>query len=900
MGKPDSHREQAIWFSDSAVCAGSRSVMRRVENVHQAGRAVSRRPRDDRSGSAWMVQPNGRERRVANGFGLELQALREQAGLTQERLAGRAGLSVRTIRALEHGQARPRTVTARLLGEALGLDGPARARFDAAAHHPDHGAGPVQPAAVAWSAAGLVVPAQLPADVAGFTGRGRQLRALDALLWQAGDGQPRRGRGREVVISAIAGAAGVGKTALAVHWAHRVRGRFDGQLYVDLHGYTPGSPLSPLQALAGLLGALGVAADRIPVEVEQAAGLYRSLLAEREVLAPEEAVGLLAQIVGLDRVRAEPEAAARLAEVCGLLPLALRVAAANLTGQPSDHPIAGYLARLGAGDRLAELAVDGDPQAAVRTAFDCSYGVLDADARRLFGLLGLLPGPDFTSEAAAALAGALVGRARGVLERLAGAHLVEPRGAGRFGLHDLLRLYARQRSEQEEGVLERRQALDRLLGWYLQTADAADRLVSPEMLRLPLPTADPGLPPASFDRRADALGWLDAERPNLVSATRHAAAHGPRLAAWLLADVLRGYFWGGRHMVDWLAVANAALCAADADGDPQARAAARRNLGLAYYFLGDYVRAAEHHTGALALARQAGWVEGEAATLGNLAMVHTELGHLRQAADHHARALALNRQIGSKAGQAIALGNLGHASLRMGTLQRAVDQLTQALALAREIGSKGGQATVLGTLGEAYRDLGRLDDARVCLTQALALARAAGYRYEETSDLYVLATVHRETGQFTLALELAKAALALAREIGDPRKEADALNTLGSVQACLGHHRQATAHHHAALDLARRSGARQPQAEALLGLAAVHLDLDHDDEAVGHARQAVALHRETGHRLGHARALVALGHGLHRAGDATAARSCWQEALALLADIGAPDTAQGRSLFDTT
>ena len=895
-----------------------------------------------------MVQPNGRERRVANGFGLELQALREQAGLTQERLAGRAGLSVRTIRALEHGQARPRTVTARLLGEALGLDGPARARFDAAAHHPDHGAGPVQPAAVAWSAAGLVVPAQLPADVAGFTGRGRQLRALDALLWQAGDGQPRRGRGREVVISAIAGAAGVGKTALAVHWAHRVRGRFDGQLYVDLHGYTPGSPLSPLQALAGLLGALGVAADRIPVEVEQAAGLYRSLLAERrvlvvldnarsaeqvrplvpgspgcvvvvtsrdrlgglvashgarrltlEVLAPEEAVGLLAQIVGLDRVRAEPEAAARLAEVCGLLPLALRVAAANLTGQPSDHPIAGYLARLGAGDRLAELAVDGDPQAAVRTAFDCSYGVLDADARRLFGLLGLLPGPDFTSEAAAALAGVLVGRARGVLERLAGAHLVEPRGAGRFGLHDLLRLYARQRSEQEEGVLERRQALDRLLGWYLQTADAADRLVSPEMLRLPLPTADPGLPPASFDGRADALGWLDAERPNLVSATRHAAAHGPRLAAWLLADVLRGYFWGGRHMVDWLAVANAALCAADADGDPQARAAARRNLGLAYYFLGDYVRAAEHHTGALALARQAGWVEGEAATLGNLAMVHTELGHLRQAADHHARALALNRQIGSKAGQAIALGNLGRASLRMGTLQRAVDQLTQALALAREIASKGGQATVLGTLGEAYRDLGRLDDARVCLTQALALARAAGYRYEETSDLYVLATVHRETGQFTLALELAKAALALAREIGDPRKEADALNTLGSVQACLGHHRQATAHHHAALDLARRSGARQPQAEALLGLAAVHLDLDHDDEAVGHARQAVALHRETGHRLGHARALVALGHGLHRAGDATAARSCWQEALALLADIGAPDAAQVRTLLDT-
>jgi tetratricopeptide (TPR) repeat protein len=729
-----------------------------------------------------------------------------------------------------------------------------------------------------------------------------------------------------------------------------------------------------------------VAADKVPVEVDQAAGLYRSLLADRrvlvvldnardaeqvrplipgapgclvvvtsrdrlgglvasqgacqltlDVLTSGEAVSLLARVLGEDRVAAEPAAAAELAEVCGHLPLALRIVAANLTGQP-NQPLAGYLARLGTGDRLAELAVAGDPQAAVRTAFDRSYAVLDPGAGRLFRLLGLVPGPEFTPEAAAALAGLPVGQARRGLERLAGAHLLEPRAPGRFGFHDLLRLYARQRIERDDAGPERQQALRRLLGWYVHAADAADRLLHPQMLRLPLPPADAGLPSAGFDDRPGALGWLDAERANLVAAVRHAAAHGPRPAAWLLADVLRNYFWASRHMVDWLAAANAALGAAEAEGDPQAQAAAQRGLGLARYFAGDYAHAAEHHTRALALARQAGWTEGEAAALSALAMVHTELGQLQQAADHYAQALALHRQLDSKAGQAVTLSNLAEVTRQIGRPEQALDQLTQALALHQEIGSQTAQIAALCQLGEVDHDLGRVDAAAGHLTEALTLAREAGNRYLEAGSLSALAAVHRDAGRLTPALELAEAALALAREIGDPRVEADALNTLGSVQLRLGRGELAVAHHRTALDLACQTRARYPKTEALLGLAAafkqqgrhtwaiqhaeqaltlaceasfrileghalgtlaaVHLDLDHHDEAVGRGRQALAVFCESGHRLGHARALVVLGHGLHRTRDTTAARSCWQEALALLVEIGAPDAAQVRTLLD--
>jgi tetratricopeptide (TPR) repeat protein len=786
------------------------------------------------------------------------------------------------------------------------------------------------------------VPAQLPVAVAAFTGRGRQLEELDAALLGRDDEQV-----TPAAIAVITGSAGVGKTALAVRWAHRVRDLFpDGQLFADLHGYSFQEPAGPLEVLTALLRALGVPGQRVPVDLEEAAGLYRSLLAGRrilvvldnangavqvrpllpgslscrtvitsrdslsglvaregahrisvEVLPPEEARLLLARTIGDVRVAAEPGAAGELARLCAHLPLALRIAAAHLTGRP-EQTISSWLARLQVSDLLVELAVAGDPNAAVATAFDCSYAVLDTDAKRLFRLLGQVPGPDFTGEGAAALTGFPTGQAQRLLARLAAAHLVEPRAPGRFGFHDLLRLYARQRAERQDGVQERQGAIRRLLSWYVHTADSADRLTYPQMLRLPVPQ-DPACPAAGFGDRSGALSWLDAERPNLIAAIKHAAADGPRPMAWLLADALRNYLWAGRHMVDWLAAASAAVSAARANADPLGQAAAQRGLGLALYFTGDHRRALKHHTKALAFAREEGWAEGEAAALSALSMVYADAGELQHAAQHYTQALALHRQLGSTAGQAVTLMNLGEVSLWMGCPKHALAQLTQALALHGRADAHGGKSAIFQSVGMANHLLGRLKEAESSLVQSLDLARKEGNRYFEPYTLAYLAAVHRDVARVGSALELAEDAVGLARENSDPRAEAEALNSLGSIHLCLGDDQRAAEHHLAALELTRQSSARYVEVEALLGLAAschhsaklaearqyaqqarvlscqggfrilegracailaaVHLDCGHHEEVAMHVKEALAIFVASDHRLGHAYALESSG-----------------------------------------
>jgi tetratricopeptide (TPR) repeat protein/transcriptional regulator with XRE-family HTH domain len=888
-------------------------------------------------------------------FAALLRAHREGALLSQEELAARSGLSVRAIRDVEAGRVqRPRGESLRLLADALELtDGERSALTGGRAAASTH-----------------AVARQLPADVVGFTGRSDVLRALDDLL-------PRDGAltADAVVITAIAGTAGVGKTALAVHWAHRVAGCFpDGQLFVDLNGYGLDRPLAPIRALTRLLRGLGVAADAVPIEVDQAAALYRSMLAGKrmlvvldnarsaeqvrpllpgtpgpmvvvtsrarltglvathgiyelnvEVLTRAEAVALLTVILGKERVNAEPDAASELAELCACVPLALRIAAANVVGQSGvpAQPVAAYVSRLRGEERLDELTVAGDPSSAVRTAFDRSYQALDSDTRRLFRLLGLVPGQHVSVAAAGALAALSPERARRLLERLASAHLVEPRTAGRFGFHDLLRRYAHERALETDGERARAQAMERLLVWYLHTTDAAARRLYPGKLRLPVAPAE-GVSPLGFADQAEALAWLDAERANLVSAVGHAAEHGPRTLAWLLADVSRAYFTYNRHMVDWLTVARAALAAAQAVGNAQAEAAAQRNLGRVHQALGDYGQAAALYTSALERARRSRWVEGEAAVLVAIGMTDRDRGQLRQAADHHARALTLYRKAGSKGGQAIAIGNLGDVSREMGCLEQAADHAANALSLYQEVTSKGGLVVALTTLAQVDRDRGRLQEARQHLLRVMALTREIGNRYGEARGLCVLATVHRDAGGHTQAWEAAQDALEMARHIRDPRVQADALNTLGSIRSCQDDGQEASELHRQALDLARRTNACAPQIDAVLGLAAAQtllgehsrailharqalglaqragyrisqaqahialaaafLALDHDVQAAEHARQALDLHNRIGHRLGRCRALVALSRALMATDDSNGA---W--ALTLLTDVGSRD-----------
>jgi tetratricopeptide (TPR) repeat protein len=737
----------------------------------------------------------------------------------------------------------------------------------------------------------------------------------------------------------------------------------------------------PADAIRGFLDGLGVDPRRIPPDLDAQAGLYRSLLTGRRmlvvldnardaeqvrpllpaspgcvvlvtsrdrlvglvathgayrlrlgVLEPDEAVMLLGGILGAERIGAEPQASAELARVCGHLPLALRIAAANLLGQPRPS-VAGYAAELGAGDRLAELAVDGDPQAAVGVAFGSSYEALDPAARRLFRLLGLVPGHDFTPAAAAALAGMPPAQAGQLLERLAGAHLLEQRAPGRYGLHDLLRLYARQRTQAEDGESERQSARGRLLGWYLQAADVAAGRLYPEKLRLGVPGGLAGGP-----ERGQALAWLEAERANLVAVVEQAAALGPWRLGWLLADVLRGYFWQCLRTVEWLVVARAGLAAAQADGALAGQAAAHLSLGDVHRCLSRYDQAIGHYLRSLAASRAVGWVAGEAAALGNLGNVCWRAGRLQEAAEHHRLALVLDRQVGSLAGQAASLANLGQVCRELGRLGEAAGYYHQALALDVEIGYRGGWAMDLTSLGEVELARGHLGEAGRCLGAALVLHRELGDRDSEAETLRVLAGLGSASGDHGGALGLAQAAIGLARDTGNRRIEADALLALALAWEGLGELAQAAQVYQQALVLARQTSERHPEVQALVGLAVVEhrlgvdgarcqaeralalagragyrllegnartalaviaLDTGQLEQAITQARAALAIHHQSGHRPGQAHTLAMLGHALRRTQDTDAALACWQQALDLFTDIGSPDAGQVEGLLRT-
>lgn len=417
------------------------------------------------------------------------------------------------------------------------------------------------------------VPAQLPPKPGQFTGRAAELALLDSVA--AG--------GDTLGIAMVTGAGGVGKTALALHWGHRIRSRFpDGQLYVNLHGHSPERPLRPIEALGQFLRGLGVPAERVPDAEEEASAAYRSLLADRRILvilddagseeqvrpllpsgrrcaavitsrdrlaglvardgaipvplgmlAPDEAGTLFGRLLGGERLAAERDAARELARACGYLPLALRIAAAGILGRPGAG-IAGQVRRLNV-TRLSSLAVSGDPHAAVRGAFDLSYHRLDPPSRRLFRLLGLIPGPTFTAEAAAAISGAPLADTDHLLCRLAAAHLIEEAEPGRYTFHNLMREYARERARAEESEFDRTRALDALMDWYLRVVLEAGNLTHPHPLRAPAAGGDH---PIGFTDRAAALAWMNAERANLVAAVKSATQ---RPHGWRLMDAMNGY-----------------------------------------------------------------------------------------------------------------------------------------------------------------------------------------------------------------------------------------------------------------------------------------------------------------------------------------------------------------------
>ncbi|KJY25380.1 BTAD domain-containing putative transcriptional regulator, partial [Streptomyces sp. NRRL S-495] len=458
------------------------------------------------------------------------------------------------------------------------------------------------------------VPAQLPPSLATFTGRDAELASLDAFAEAASwspasnpvsnpasnsgpgsdpDRTPGPGSASAARICAVSGSAGIGKSALVVQWAHRVRGRFPGgQLYADLHGFSAEPPLTPHAVLARFLRALGVPGEQVPSVPEEAAALYRSMLADRRVLvvldnarsaeqvrpllpgAPEcltvvtsraglagltardgarplaldlmpapDAVALLDRVIGPRRARSEPAAVAELAAVCGRLPLALAIAASRLAERPG-RTVADHVAELrDTGNRLTALAIDDDAASAVRATLDLSYRTLPAAARTLFRLLALTPGSGLTAAAAAALCGERVAVVRPVLDQLATAHLLAHEGGDHYRLHDLLRLYAAERAAAETGRAVSAAARERLGTWYLHHADAAARLLTPHRRRIPLGAPGPWYEPPAFTTAAGAQRWCESEHTRLLGMVRAAAEHGPDTLAWRLPVALWSYWF---------------------------------------------------------------------------------------------------------------------------------------------------------------------------------------------------------------------------------------------------------------------------------------------------------------------------------------------------------------------
>lgn len=775
------------------------------------------------------------------------------------------------------------------------------------------------------------VPRQLPADVAGFTGRVEELDRMDTLLSLAG-------RSTGMVISVLSGTAGVGKTALAVHWAHRVADRFtDGQMYVDLRGYDPDQPMLPEQALSGFLRALSVADEDIPYDTAERAALYRTLLAGRRMLIlldnahdadqvrwllpgtsacvvvvtsrddlpalvarhgacridlgplpDQDAITLLRTIIG-KRVDAEPASASMLAEHCDRLPLTLRIAA-ELAITRRTATLADLVAELADEQRRLDLLDAGcDPRTAVRAVFWWSYRHLAAPAARAFRLLGQHLGRDIDIDAAAALVGIGLDQARRNVDVLLRAHLVHHTSAGRFGMHDLLRAYARNMSLIEDSETHRQAALTRLFDHYLANAAAAAHTlapakqhrrpsVAPAVAPLPLVADPPG-----------ALNWLRTEQANLVAIITYAAVNGwPSHATRLAATIFR-YLHNGAHYQDALAVHTNALNAARHGDDQAVLAQAMTDLACVYWRLGRHNEAVDHLQDALGLSREVDDRIGEVRELGNLGILHWVMGQRMKAIDYLQDALTVSRQAGDQVGEAAMLGHLGAIHERLGHYSLAISQVEQALSLFRQAGDRPGEARVLVSHGVVQKRLGHYSRAIDELGQALTMARTVGDRLGETYALCELGIVHLRLSRYVEAGDHLQQALALSSDIGDRIGEACALANLAIISGRLGHTSQAIDRVQRAVTLATAIGDRDIEVEVFNdagdALLAAHLP----DEARLRYSTALGLAEEIGDQYERARALDGIACTHHSGPSTGEARLYWLRAVCLFADLGVPD-----------
>jgi tetratricopeptide (TPR) repeat protein/transcriptional regulator with XRE-family HTH domain len=776
-----------------------------------------------------------------------LRELRAEAGLTQEELAEAAKLSPRTISDLERGINRTaHKDTAGLLADALGLAGPVRGVFVAAARgrvsaakvlaaRLDASADPaVDPQAAAVTPAGVPahagakigllrpVPAQLPHRIPGFTGRDAELGRLDALATRDGGESA-----KAVVITAIAGTAGVGKTALAVYWAHRIREEFpDGQLYVNLRGFDPtGIPMEPDEAIRGFLDAFAVAPGHIPTSLDLQAALYRSMLANRRVLivldnardaeqvrpllpgspgclavvtsrnlltgliatdgahpvsvgllSVDEARKLLAYRLGASRVAAEPEAVDKIIAACARLPLPLSIAAARAATKPGVS-LAALAGELQEAQRRLDAFDGGDQSTDVRAVFSWSYQRLGAPAARLFRMLGLHPGPDLSMHAAASLAGVSLTRVRSSLAELSRTHLIMETIPGRFTLHDLLRAYAAELAETTEPEDERRAARHRLLDHYLHTAHRADQMLNPHRDDpITLQAAGSGVTPEWPSDHQQGLTWFAAEYQVLLAAIRQAVGNGFDTHAWQLGWTLTAFFQRSGLWHDAVVAQMMALQAARRAADRRGQAVAHGCLAYAYIRLDRYSEAQHHVLQALELYEGLGDLVGEAHAHRTLTWLFDRQGRYREALPHAEQALELFGAAGHRTGEARALNAVGWFHAQLGDHSNGLIYCQRALELQREIGDQFGQADTLDSLGEVHRGLLLHHEAIACYQEAIDLYQDFGDRYNEAETLISLGESCRAVGDSDSTRTAWERALTILDQLG--HREADRVRGL--------------------------------------------------------------------------------------------------------------------------
>jgi tetratricopeptide (TPR) repeat protein len=674
------------------------------------------------------------------------------------------------------------------------------------------------------------VPRQLPPPTRHFVGRDEPLKELDELLDQVSGGDGRGGAatgqassgqassGQHAVIAAISGTAGVGKTTLALYWAHHVADRFpDGQLYVNLRGFDPsGTPVEPPGAMRSLLEALGVAADRVPPTTEARLGLLRSVLAGQrmlilldnardagqvrplltaapgcltvitsrhqltslaatqgahlislDVLSEPEATLLLQRQLGPERLAAEPGAATELTELCARLPLALAIIAARAVAR-RDLPLAALVAELRDDHGVLDALHGGDTDTSIRAVFSWSGRQLSDPALRMFRLLGIHAGPDISRPAAASLAEVTVSQAGHLLTELTGAHLLAETAPGRFAFHDLLRAYAAEQAREHFDAAGLEAARLRAVDHYLQTGFAAVLLLQPHRSRIPISSPQPGVRTEPLADYHQALAWLQAERQVIMGAVVLADDSGDDVHAWQLAWVLADFLdWRG-HWQDWVATQEIALAACRRLAQITGQVIIHRSLARACDRLGRYDESREHLRLALELCSEIGDPL-------ELAMCHSDMAAVLEretrydaAISHAEQALAQFRAAGHSAGEANALNTVGWCHAMAGHHALALEYCQQAVDLQRQIGDRHNEAASWDSVGFAHHHLGQYGEAIACYRRALGFYAEIGDRQSRADTLDHLGDTQQASGAPAEARQSWRQALTILEDLHHP------------------------------------------------------------------------------------------------------------------------------------